>query len=718
MKARPVLRGEQKGQAMVFGLLFLAVVLMALLALFNQGQLVSHRMQIENAADATVYSQAKLAARNQNFVAYTNRAMVANEVSIGQMVALLSWAKHYKQMSAFTSYPLYRIPIAPPSPTTFTDVLSAATTPYVIMGNAVSTAANVLVKTWPSVVSYFNSTLGIFQKVFAVATIAAQVEVNLKVLKDHERDPDRPEMYIPAIGWYFFTQNTLLTYFGENFSPTNLKSLASVAITDEDDAAAAEDAVEEFLADQVGELENMVNDNSPGMGKKKNKNAGGGANSNVNTGEQAEEQAVAAYQRYAAIVNHNREAFTEDRHWDVFPTVPDLIPEITIPLGIIKLTIDLDFSVGAGIKNDGGTAYQANSAIEKDSDIAKLGWNSIDVISFGVEFDIGIYVNVELCLPIMGCRNWTLLDLDFNLPLGFPLGGATHQVVSEKSHAKKTMPEWGLPFKNDTGKYGGDPNSDKNDGAFDGFHAQSLAWGQVSPQLMPGGMYGARQTIDVTDSYAGPPSYFSLGRHFQERARSYEYTIAVAKSLGDVKTSDSDTFNIKAESSDWDDPNSELHFNRFDVETHSRAEANDFAAAYQRFIWGDDQPMMTISSAETYFVNPMQIGANGNREAASLFSPFWDARLRQPSKIAYLLASGDIDFQKMFEGLSTTALGMIDWLLRAIGERIVTAGVDYLLEQLGPPFGTVFEGPIRALGSKVVDHTVDAVVGELEDFLP
>ena len=104
---------RQQGQAMVFSLLFMAVCLITLLILYNQGQLVKNRVQIENAADAAVYSQAKLAARNLNFIAYTNRAMVANEVSIGQMVALLSWAKHYKQVDGFVakaySFPLYSI---------------------------------------------------------------------------------------------------------------------------------------------------------------------------------------------------------------------------------------------------------------------------------------------------------------------------------------------------------------------------------------------------------------------------------------------------------------------------------------------------------------------------------------------------------------------------------------------------------------------------------
>lgn len=704
---------------MVFGLLFLAVVLMAMLALFNQGQLVNHRIQLENAADATVYSQAKLAARNQNFIAYTNRAMVANEVSIGQMVAILSWAKHYRDVGAFVSYPAYRFPVAPPSPVTFSDVLQTVTIPYAVMGNVVATAANFMVKTWPTVVSYFNSALGVFQKIFALATMAAQVEVNLKILEDHERDPDRPELYIPVIGWYFFTQNILLTYFGENFSPTRLKDLASNAMAGSGHEEDVEAAVEEFVVEHVGELENMINDNSPNLGRKKSKNAGGGANANVNTGEKAEAQAVESYKRYAAIVNANREDFTADRHWEAGPPYLNLpIPELKLPLGIITLTIDLDIGFWAGAQNDGGTVYQANSAIESDADIAKLGWHSIDVTSFGVKFDLGLYVNVELCLPIVGCNDWTLIDLEFSLPIGFPLAGATHQLVSDRQHAKKILPEWGIPFDPQPGRYGGEKGDSSNKGVFDGFHAQALAWGQVSPQLMPGGMYGTRQAVDVTDTYTGPPSFFSLGKNFQEAARSYEFTIAVAKSLDRVKTSDSDTFNITSDSGDWDDPDSDLHFTRFDLETHSRAQGTDFAADYQRFIWGDQRPMMTISSAETYFNNPMQRTSSNHPEPASLFSPFWDARLRQPSRIAYLLASGEIDFKDMFEGLSSTAIGMVDWMLRAVGDRLVQTGVDALVDKVGPPWGSFVEGPVRGVGDEVMNRTIDAVVGELEDFMP
>lgn len=706
---------SEKGQAFIFGLLFLAVVVMALLILYNQGQLVTNRVQLENAADATVYSQAKLAARNQNFIAYTNRSMVANEVSIGQMVSLLSWAKHYKQMSAFTSYPLYRIPIAPPSPTTFADVLNAATIPYVAMGNAVSVPANTLVQYWPTVVSIFNGTVGVFQKMFALATMAGQVEMSMGVVEDHEDDPDNPEMYIPVVGWYFFTQNALLTYFGENFSPTNLADLVGDATADKDWSADATELTESFLGGQVGELENMINDNSAGLSRKKSKNVSGGANSNLNSGDQAEANAVEAYQRYMAIVNRNRASFTEDRHWDVFPSTPDLIPELKLSLGIITLTIDLDFSVGAGIRNDGGTVYEANSPLESDADLAKLGWSAIDVISFGVEFDIALFVEIELCLPIVGCDSWTLLDFGFVLPIGFPLGGATHQVYSTNSNAKKILTDWGLPFSNDTGRFGGDPDDPDNNGAFDGFHLQSLAWGQASPALLPG-MYGLRTTQDVTDSYVGPPSFFSLGGSFQESGISYEFTSAVAKSLDDIETSDHDTLGVDSDDSDWDNDN--IQYTNFDVKTRSRAEGDDFAADYQQFIWNDDRPMMTVSSAETYFANPMQTLDDGSAEPASLFSPFWDARLREPSAIAVLIATGELDFTEIFEGLGDSAIGMVDWLLNAVGDRMVDTGVDYMVEQLDSPWDALAEEPMREGASQVKDIAVDAVVNELEDFMP
>ncbi len=79
------------------------------LALINNGILVSEKMQLQNAADATAYSIALVEARDLNFAAYTNRAMVANEVAIAQLVGLVSWANMVRSIPEFLN--LYLAPV-------------------------------------------------------------------------------------------------------------------------------------------------------------------------------------------------------------------------------------------------------------------------------------------------------------------------------------------------------------------------------------------------------------------------------------------------------------------------------------------------------------------------------------------------------------------------------------------------------------------------------
>ncbi len=104
---------RQRGQSMVFVVLTLAVVLASGLLLFNSGMLATKKMQVQNAADAAAYSIALLEARDLNFMAYTNRALVANEVGIGQMVGLVSWAYYMESVPKFLDFwlkPLMGVP--------------------------------------------------------------------------------------------------------------------------------------------------------------------------------------------------------------------------------------------------------------------------------------------------------------------------------------------------------------------------------------------------------------------------------------------------------------------------------------------------------------------------------------------------------------------------------------------------------------------------------
>lgn len=59
--------------------------------LFNSGLLANTKSRLQNAADAGAYSAGLLQARDQNFSAYTNRAMVANQVAVAQIVSLKSF---------------------------------------------------------------------------------------------------------------------------------------------------------------------------------------------------------------------------------------------------------------------------------------------------------------------------------------------------------------------------------------------------------------------------------------------------------------------------------------------------------------------------------------------------------------------------------------------------------------------------------------------------
>ena len=716
---------KEKGQAMVFSLLFLAVAIMTLLILYNQGQLVKNRVQLENAADAAVYSQAKLAARNLNFIAYTNRAMVANEVSIGQMVALLSWVKHYKNVGAFSFFPLYTIPIAPPSPTTLQSIMAPVTSLYTNLGTALEPPLRQVNKVWPTAISYFNGALGIFQKVFALSTLEAEIEMNLHVVEDHEFSADKPEMYTPVVGWYFFVQNTLLTYFGENISPDNVYKNVSGTLDSNADNADSHDMVGDFLGEKLGTIDNMINDNTSGVSRKKASNVNGGQDANMNTGEEdSGDGAVDGYKRFAAIVNNNREAFTRDRHWDLGPPRVTFSFPLNLDIGIVKLTIKLDLGFWMGIKNDGGTAYVSHGSMEEDKDIASLGWSALDVTSFGIQIDIGLFVSFEVCLPIVGCNGGTIIDVDFSIPIGLPLAGATHQLVSDRKYAKKVVPEWGYPMM-PPDVYGGDINDPLNQGSFDLFHLLALGWGSMAPQL-PGGMFGVNPN-DVTDSYSGPPSFFSLGDSFQESGVGYEFVIALAKTMDEIETTDKSkasdsgsspsSMNINSgAATDWDDvENNPVSYTRFDVQSHSRVEGKDISADYQALIWNDERPMMTVSAAETYFADPMQKNKDGSDVAPSLFSPFWDARLKEPSAISMLIATGEIQWSDIFEGLSDNASAndIIDWVLQGIAERVIDVGVDTLVEQIDDPIiGPLVEPTIK----DVATQATDAAIGQLPDF--
>jgi Putative Flp pilus-assembly TadE/G-like len=91
-------RRRQRGQTVLWFLATIASCCCVFALVYNVGQTTNHKEATVNAADAAALSGALVEARMLNFEAYTNRAMIANEVTIAQIVSLDSWLNYNNEL--------------------------------------------------------------------------------------------------------------------------------------------------------------------------------------------------------------------------------------------------------------------------------------------------------------------------------------------------------------------------------------------------------------------------------------------------------------------------------------------------------------------------------------------------------------------------------------------------------------------------------------------
>jgi Flp pilus assembly protein TadG len=85
------LRRDERGQAMVIGVVALLVLTITVMTSVSIGHGVYEKIKLQDAADAQAYSLAVKQARAYNFVAYTNRAMI---VHYSAMLTVMSYVSH------------------------------------------------------------------------------------------------------------------------------------------------------------------------------------------------------------------------------------------------------------------------------------------------------------------------------------------------------------------------------------------------------------------------------------------------------------------------------------------------------------------------------------------------------------------------------------------------------------------------------------------------
>ncbi|MDY6929652.1 MAG: Tad domain-containing protein [Pseudomonadota bacterium] len=95
---------RQHGSVLVYCLGLLVVLALSVGYSFNASRISSEKTRLQNTADAASYSVAAVESRDLNFNAYTNRAMVANQVAIAQSISIISWSRFVDRFVANISH--------------------------------------------------------------------------------------------------------------------------------------------------------------------------------------------------------------------------------------------------------------------------------------------------------------------------------------------------------------------------------------------------------------------------------------------------------------------------------------------------------------------------------------------------------------------------------------------------------------------------------------
>ncbi len=383
-KLKHTIRGyhRQHGQTMVFALVFIVVILIGVVVLFNTGQLTRHKMEVQNAADAGAYSVAVLTARQLNFMAYTNRAMVANQVSVGQFSAFRSWGKKFEMAAA-----------GPPLP----NKPYFRTTGYLsIMGlNAIAPGAGaaVAISVW--------GTTSIYNVVYQAVGAAMGFINTLAVSK-------LPEL-----------QNI---YLFHNYIMQAATQVAQVELLPKVIEANAEDAkLSNFgaLAVLLSATEQQMNFLYSPKPK-------------IDKGKQAK-------RRFAAFVNDSRDTWTKNRVRRDLRS-PE-IPLIPLPGGGVSASMGFDLRGGTELRfitiPDKKELYNWSSL-----DTVGLGLDVRIKASFCAIWEP--YVASWTPFRIKWRCAWRI-KVNNTYPLNLPMGGASYEVIEASGLLGPFISQWGTP---------------------------------------------------------------------------------------------------------------------------------------------------------------------------------------------------------------------------------------------------------------------------------
>lgn len=572
---------------MIFVVLFLAVVTLSLVFLYKAGKVTSEKMRVQNAADAAAYSVSITEARDLNFMAYTNRAMVANEVAIGQLVGMASWATHW---SSFESYLMAyeRLFIYP-----------------LVMGASLGTSGDAVENVFKTATNFaFKLPGDLFYKAFkVVANIGATV--------------------LNYINKAYSAGQTGYHYASVLYS---ISAYLDLVETNAPDAKISDFGIMSMIAHTMTFLDILPN-----------------SESFVKTYSPTKDEYAEGFERFAAVVNGSKDEFSRKRGWELPLEIPPFLPvnidfsgpdrfEVEIIPDIATVWLEIVFQLDLTLDRTGASELRYVGDVARGD---KFNWSAADATSLllelffrvaaGLEVDLGplgsggVSGSVEvgladgeasgaLELSILGI-DVTIMNLSVPFPTSAPFSSGSAQVgktkiketdladVSKDSYggAPKHAQAWGL-----------DPKG-LNAAPFVGW--KGPVWSHYAYQVPT-----VRQTMptvqrQVNKKYSGLPRYSDTIP--QENPWGFEAPYFLA---GVVKD-DVDIYSKNAPLKTVGEGSNINSDNAFYLD--------DSAIA--------DGEVGAIAKSEVYFKRPLDLSyfsrADGAEEYGSAFNPYWQARL-------------------------------------------------------------------------------------------
>ncbi len=562
-------------------------------AMFKAGKLTNNKMQLQNAADAAAYSMSVVEARDLNFASYMNRAIVANEVAIGQFVGLASWAYHFKSFADYLDT-YDKLILSPLTLGVSTPIVTAITGPWRGAGQAAVTALGKLANVATLVFHNINKIYGYAQFGYHTISVISAVGVLNDVISQNGPPGTKiSDFGVISLISHVATYGVLPNLPGDQFATAYLPTKQ----VDVDDIGAEDSGYARLAA--------LIRDSGDPFtrGKGEKLCLGSGCSS-----------------------------FVQGRGWELrppgFPLDIELHPSFGIDIGIasVRFGFDLEIEFDLSLERKGGSELRfVLPASGKVKAGQTLNWSSADTTGLFVYLDFYFRAWARACalgacgsvsiggglkfgnsraslyLTVLGKRITIVPSIPF--PTSAPFGSGFAEVgkntPNNLSTAKMTLAPIG---KLETDAYGEAANN-------------MLAWMSPGPgPIPPVGIQGAAQIYEtilgsrVNKSYAGLP-------HYVDTTGKGPFLGIGAPNLLIGLVQD------------------EADFNTYRRNDGNVDNSNDLGGRLDMNEALGDNELGVLAKSELYFARPTDSLAShfhrgdGMTEAGSAFNPYWQARL-------------------------------------------------------------------------------------------